>query len=46
MHRAGDLYAYNDGDGSTRYDVEAALQIGSMDSVFHWAEPSLLASLA
>lgn len=34
-HRAGDLYAYNDGDGSTRYDVEAALQIGSMDSVFH-----------
>jgi len=35
VHRAGDLYAYNDGDGSTRYDVEAALQLGSMDSIFH-----------
>ena len=28
-------YAYNDGDGSTRYDVEAAIQIGSFDPDFH-----------
>jgi len=30
-------YAYNDGDGSTRYDVEYPIQIGSFDSVFHGA---------
>jgi FtsP/CotA-like multicopper oxidase with cupredoxin domain len=35
VHQSGYQYAYNDGDGSTRYDVEAALQIGSMDSNFH-----------
>ena len=28
-------YAYNDGDGSTRYDVEAALQVSGFDSIFH-----------
>lgn len=28
-------YAYNDGDGSTRYDVEYPIQIGSFDPVFH-----------
>jgi FtsP/CotA-like multicopper oxidase with cupredoxin domain len=28
-------YAYNDGDGSTAYDVEAALQLGSFDHEFH-----------
>jgi FtsP/CotA-like multicopper oxidase with cupredoxin domain len=28
-------YAYNDNDGSTRYDVEYPIQIGSMDSNFH-----------
>ncbi len=28
-------FAYNDGDGSTGYDVEAAIQLGSFDSVFH-----------
>ncbi len=29
------LYAYNDGDGTTGYDVEAALQLGSFDPEFH-----------
>ncbi len=28
-------FAYNDGDGSTGYDREVAIQIGSMDSEFH-----------
>ena len=28
-------FAYNDGDGSTGYDVDYAIQIGSFDSVFH-----------
>ncbi len=31
----GDKYAYNDGDGSTRYDVEYPIQIGSFDPNFH-----------
>jgi len=31
----GDKYVYNDGDGSTRYDVEYALQLGGFDHVFH-----------
>jgi FtsP/CotA-like multicopper oxidase with cupredoxin domain len=31
----GDTYVYNDSDGSTRYDVEAALQLGSFDAEFH-----------
>ncbi len=35
IHAAGDRYVYNDGDGSTRYDVEAPLQLGSFDPVFH-----------
>lgn len=34
-HVAGDKYAYNDGDGSTRYDVEVPIQIGSFDPEFH-----------
>lgn len=28
-------FAYNDGDGSTGYDVEKAIQMGSFDSAFH-----------
>jgi FtsP/CotA-like multicopper oxidase with cupredoxin domain len=28
-------YAYNDGDGSTRYDVEFPIQMGSFDPDFH-----------
>lgn len=34
-HHAGYKYAYNDGDGSTRYDVEAALQVTGFDKNFH-----------
>jgi FtsP/CotA-like multicopper oxidase with cupredoxin domain len=34
-HAAGDKYAYNDGDRSTRYDVEYPIQIGSFDPDFH-----------
>jgi FtsP/CotA-like multicopper oxidase with cupredoxin domain len=30
------LYAYNDGDGSTAYDVEYALQIHGFDPSFHF----------
>jgi FtsP/CotA-like multicopper oxidase with cupredoxin domain len=32
----GGLYAYNDGDGSTRYDVEYPLQIHGFDPTFHF----------
>ncbi len=34
-HRTGYTYAYNDGDGSTYYDVEVPIQIGSFDPAFH-----------
>lgn len=34
-HNTGNEYAYNDGDGSTFYDVDYAIQIGSMDGDFH-----------
>ena len=30
-----DSYAYNDGDGSTRFDVEYPIQMASLDPVFH-----------
>jgi FtsP/CotA-like multicopper oxidase with cupredoxin domain len=33
---AGVKYAYNDGDGSTRYDVEYPLQIHGFDPNFHF----------
>jgi len=33
-HHTG-TFAYNDGDGSTRYDVEYPIQIGSFDPNFH-----------
>jgi len=35
QHQIGDTYVYNDGDASTRYDVEKAIQLGSLDSAFH-----------
>jgi FtsP/CotA-like multicopper oxidase with cupredoxin domain len=35
VHRVGYKYAYNDGDGSTRYDVEYPLQLGGFDPDFH-----------
>jgi FtsP/CotA-like multicopper oxidase with cupredoxin domain len=35
-HVAGvSKYVYNDGDGSTKYDVEYPIQLGSLDSNFH-----------
>jgi FtsP/CotA-like multicopper oxidase with cupredoxin domain len=34
-HVVGNTYAYNDGDGTTRYDVEYPIQIGSFDPDFH-----------
>jgi hypothetical protein len=34
-HLTGMHYAYNDGDGSTLYDKDYAIQIGSFDSNFH-----------
>jgi len=37
----GDKYAYNDGDGITRYDVEVPIQIGSFDPNFHDASESI-----
>jgi len=33
---AGVKYAYNDGDGSTAYDVEYPIQMMGFDPVFHW----------
>lgn len=35
IHHAGYQYVYNDGDGSTYYDVEYPIQIGSFDPEFH-----------
>ena len=34
-------FAYNDGDGSTGYDVDFAIQIGSFDPVFHDASEAV-----
>ncbi|MGB8328041.1 MAG: multicopper oxidase domain-containing protein [Steroidobacteraceae bacterium] len=35
-HVTGRKYAYNDGDGSTRYDVEYPIQIHGFDPNFHF----------
>jgi FtsP/CotA-like multicopper oxidase with cupredoxin domain len=40
-HQAGNKYVYNDGDGSTYYDVEYPIQIGSFDPDFHDASMSV-----
>ncbi len=34
-------YAYNDGDGSTGYDVEVPIQMSSFDSAFHYASENV-----
>jgi FtsP/CotA-like multicopper oxidase with cupredoxin domain len=34
-HTTGNQYVYNDGDGSTYYDVEFPIQISGLDPVFH-----------
>jgi FtsP/CotA-like multicopper oxidase with cupredoxin domain len=41
IHQTGHKYAYNDGDGTTRYDVEVPIQIGSFDPNFHDASESV-----
>jgi FtsP/CotA-like multicopper oxidase with cupredoxin domain len=40
-HHTGYKYAYNDHDGSTYYDVEFPIQIGSFDSAFHDASETV-----
>ena len=39
--RSYDLFAYNDGDGSTGYDVDYPIQLGSFDSAFHIASETV-----
>lgn len=41
IHKAGYTYAYNDGDGATRYDVEYPLQIEGFDPTFHKADQGI-----
>jgi len=38
--QTGSRYAYNDGDGSTYYDVDYPIQLGSFDGAFHDASES------
>ncbi len=40
-HVTGNKYVYNDGDGSTGYDVEYPVQIGSFDPEFHNASETV-----
>ena len=35
IDKTGNTYVYNDGDGTTAYDVEVPIQIGSFDPDFH-----------
>lgn len=41
IHQAGYKYVYNDGDGSTQYDVEKPLQIIGFDREFHNASEQI-----
>lgn len=41
VHHTGYTYAYNDGDGSTYYDVEMPLQIAGFDPAFHDASETV-----
>ena len=49
LHQTGFQYAYNDGDGSTRYDVEYPIQIHGFDPNFHYIgmtfNPSIFADM-
>ncbi len=36
VHTAGNKYIYNDGDGSTRYDIDVPLQMHGFDPNFHF----------
>jgi FtsP/CotA-like multicopper oxidase with cupredoxin domain len=40
-HQPGDKYVYNDGDGSTVYQVEAPIQITGFDGDFHDASENI-----
>jgi FtsP/CotA-like multicopper oxidase with cupredoxin domain len=40
-HQNGFEYAYNDGDGSTFYNADFPIQIGSFDSAFHDASETV-----
>ena len=40
-HVPGNLYVYNDGDGSTVHDVNVPIQIGSFDGDFHDASETV-----
>jgi FtsP/CotA-like multicopper oxidase with cupredoxin domain len=40
-HVPGNKYVYNDGDGSTSYDVEIPLQMTSFDPLFHAASEAV-----
>ena len=40
-HETGNMYAYNDGDGSTYYDVEFPIQMSSFDGAFHDASETV-----
>jgi hypothetical protein len=35
-HTAGNKYVYNDGDGTTRYDIDVPIQIHGFDPNFHF----------
>ena len=41
VHKAGNQYVYNDGDGSTFYDVAFPLQIAGFDPTFHDADQGI-----
>jgi len=41
IHTTGNTYVYNDGDGSTKYDVEVPIQMSSFDAAFHDASESV-----
>ena len=41
VHKAGYQYAYNDGDGSTFYNVEYPVQIEGFDPTFHKADQGI-----
>ena len=41
IHHTGYHYAYNDGDGSTYYDVDYAIQMGGFDPDFHLANETI-----
>lgn len=41
IHKTGNQYAYNDGDGSTYYDKDYPLQLGGFDPDFHDASWSV-----